>query len=278
MMFYESHQSHQNHLLDQQFRTNLIFPLHLHHSFEFFYVETGHVDLQVGNKVFPVRSGEAALILPNQPHSYNTPEYAISYTCIFACDYILDFYRFTRGQEAACPVFSFKNTSSIATLVAPNLNQYQIKAALYYIVGEFLAHCPLHESEGANYELLEKSILYVQEHFQESITLRTLAVELGFHYNYLSQFLNKHLNMHFSDFLNRYRIEYACERLKQTNLSMAEISSECGFETLRSFNQNFRKITGQTPSQYRSLFADQLSLTSTAIDTSYFDNSLLAPP
>lgn len=276
-MFYEAHQSHQKHLLNQQLRTNLIFPLHLHHSFEFFYVETGHVDLQIGNKVFPVCSGEAALIFPGQPHSYNTPEYAVSYTCIFACDYIPDFYHFIREQAAECPVFPFKNTSSIAMLATPNLNQFQIKAALYNIVGEFLVHCTLRKSEVSNYELLEKSILYVQEHFQESITLRKLAAELGCHYNYLSQFLNNHLNMHFTDFLNRYRIEYACERLKQTNLSIAEISAESGFETIRSFNQNFHKITRQTPSQYRILYRDQLSSSPTVIDTSYFDNTLLSP-
>ena len=55
--------------------------------------------------------------------------------------------------------------------------------------------------------------------------------------------------MTFSQYLNTVRLEKAIDLLNhnQEHLSMTEIASQCGFDTIRHFNRTFKDITGMTP-------------------------------
>ena len=69
----------------------------------------------------------------------------------------------------------------------------------------------------------------------------------------LSAFINREYGMGFREFLNRYRVSYFKENLKNpewTNLTLEAIGEECGFSSRSTFISNFKKITGQTPSEY----------------------------
>ena len=49
--------------------------------------------------------------------------------------------------------------------------------------------------------------------------------------------------MDFASFVNKYRIQFACELPKKLRR---------GFSTIRNFNRVFKNETGQTPKDYRS--------------------------
>ena len=59
--------------------------------------------------------------------------------------------------------------------------------------------------------------------------------------------------MHFSDYLNRFRIEY-CERIMNDTsagaFSFKELAFKCGFNNRNTFTTAFKKFTGKTPSEY----------------------------
>lgn len=82
-----------------------------------------------------------------------------------------------------------------------------------------------------------------------------ISKELNISVHDISQSINQNLNQGFSDFINSYRIEQCKRRLqsdeyaKYTMLAIAEI---CGFNSKSSFNRAFKKVTGQTPSEYLS--------------------------
>lgn len=70
----------------------------------------------------------------------------------------------------------------------------------------------------------------------------------------LSILINHHLNKHFFDFVNEYRIEKAKELLlsiDRKNHTILEILYEVGFNSKSSFNTAFKKQTQLTPTQYR---------------------------
>jgi transcriptional regulator GlxA family with amidase domain len=54
-----------------------------------------------------------------------------------------------------------------------------------------------------------------------------------------------------SNYLNRLRVEKAAAMLVTTNVSISEITSECGFEDQSWFSKIFKNITGLTPGKYR---------------------------
>ena len=67
----------------------------------------------------------------------------------------------------------------------------------------------------------------------------------------ISQVLNTHMNTGFYDYVNRYRIENACDIMARENKTVLDIALQVGFNSRSTFNLAFKKVTGTTPSQYR---------------------------
>jgi two-component system response regulator YesN len=57
----------------------------------------------------------------------------------------------------------------------------------------------------------------------------------------------------FNDYLNRVRINKACNLLKDTKLPISEIGSQVGYADHSYFCRVFKKITGRTPSEWKRL-------------------------
>lgn len=83
MYFYEQIRSIGNNYLYFQFDKDFSFPLHLHKSFEFIYVENGNMEIQVGDKTFLLQKNKAALIFPGQLHAYSTKEHSEIF-CVYS--------------------------------------------------------------------------------------------------------------------------------------------------------------------------------------------------
>ena len=89
-----------------------------------------------------------------------------------------------------------------------------------------------------------------QYHHQTPM-LTELARASGFNSHYISQAINQNLGINFLEFINRYRVDHARERLTAEGASILQVAMDAGFNSKSSFYSAFRKIVGQTPSQYR---------------------------
>lgn len=70
----------------------------------------------------------------------------------------------------------------------------------------------------------------------------------------VSYVVNNSMRLSFPDFLNNYRIAEAKSRLllpEYRHTKVASIAYDCGFHSISSFNQAFKKMTGTTPSQFQ---------------------------
>lgn len=93
-----------------------------------------------------------------------------------------------------------------------------------------------------------------------SLSMYELANQIKIPSRQLSMLINHHLNKHFFDFVNEYRINAATELLKnpeQKKLTVLEILYEVGFNSKSSFNTAFKKNTGFTPTDYRKSALNQ---------------------
>lgn len=107
----------------------------------------------------------------------------------------------------------------------------------------------------------EARIQKVQSHMEESnayldasLSLEALAAQMGLPAKELSLVINHNLGLHFFDFVNEYRINHAKEILSddaRKELTVLEILYEVGFNSKSSFNTEFKKRTGLTPTEYR---------------------------
>ena len=104
---------------------------------------------------------------------------------------------------------------------------------------------PLGEVE--NYVISEEYFL------ENTASLKGLASLLNVNPNYLSKTINSNTGMNFNDFINRYRIEEAKNRLvsgKYTHLTVAAIGSTVGFTSKSAFYTAFKKHAQESPTDY----------------------------
>ena len=84
------------------------------------------------------------------------------------------------------------------------------------------------------------------------LTLATLAEQVGVGVHHLSEALNQQGGKNFNQFINEYRVAEVCQQLEQNSQrKLIDLALDAGFSSKSSFNAIFKKLTGQTPSQYR---------------------------
>ena len=91
-----------------------------------------------------------------------------------------------------------------------------------------------------------------EPYLENDYTLAKLSERTKIPKHLLSPLFSSFFEMSFTDFLNSHRIRLAQQLLEeQPNLTVSAIAYDCGFNTLSSFNQAFKRFTNTTPSAYR---------------------------
>ena len=93
---------------------------------------------------------------------------------------------------------------------------------------------------------------YLNCNLRNKITLEEVSSYVKMSRTYFCMFFKSHFKEGFADYVNRKRIEKACQMLKGTNKDMDTIVSECGFKTIPYFTRVFTKVMGTTPGKYKA--------------------------
>jgi two-component system response regulator YesN len=102
---------------------------------------------------------------------------------------------------------------------------------------------------------LTKAIDYIMAHYAEELSLSTVAHSVYVSEYYLSHLFRKEMNITFSDYICRVRIEKAKEYLKNDrSAQIQEISDKTGYNDPNYFAKIFKKVTGVTPKEYQAFF------------------------
>lgn len=96
-------------------------------------------------------------------------------------------------------------------------------------------------------DLFENEKIYLNPNLKVS----DIAAAIGTNRTYISAYFNKETQCTFYDYVNRYRIEYACKLLENSNEKILQIAELSGFNSSQAFIRVFTKIKGISPSKYR---------------------------
>jgi YesN/AraC family two-component response regulator len=102
---------------------------------------------------------------------------------------------------------------------------------------------------------VKKFVLENEPYLDSSLTIQELAKQVNIPVRDLSVLINHHMNQHFFDFINEFRIQKAMQILKdqsKNKLTVLEILYEVGFNSKSSFNTAFKKHTHKTPTEFRN--------------------------
>lgn len=100
---------------------------------------------------------------------------------------------------------------------------------------------------------LESAMNSQRPYLDSELNLIKLAEILSVSTHHLSYVINTGFGKNFFQYVNEYRIEYAKKLLKDTGskFSILGIAYESGFNSKTAFNTTFKKLTGQTPSEFK---------------------------
>lgn len=99
---------------------------------------------------------------------------------------------------------------------------------------------------------MKNALQYMEEHYQEKISLSLVAEKTFVSQWHLSKLLNKQEGKNFSEILNQIRIAHARELLKNPVYRIADISEMVGFTDVAHFSRVFKKIQGISANEYRN--------------------------
>lgn len=98
---------------------------------------------------------------------------------------------------------------------------------------------------------IEAAVKYIHLHLHVPVTLEETAEAAGISASYLSRLFKKETGMLFVDYIQKERIEAACNMLTYSDYTAAQISEYLCFSTQSYFIKIFRKYTGTTPAKYK---------------------------
>ncbi len=141
-----------------------------------------------------------------------------------------------------------------STRIVP-AKQHEAIVKLLTIFGQhlsMLSNQVVVQQENAEPPVIRRAKEFILEHQAEDISLGQVARAVNTSTFYFCKMFKKITGINFTDYLSRVRIEKSKNLLLNPNLRVSEIAFEVGFQSLTHFNRVFKKILGQTPTEYRA--------------------------
>ena len=256
-------------------------PMHWHEEFEVSHIYEGSADFICGEMKFTSKKGDIIITQPNVTHSIypHKGKRQIYDTIVFHPDIL--------GQSSSdryvqnCVVPLIRGELHLPVHITTDHPQYErLSNSIRTIIDCAKKDTPFEDmllrsellhflwvlvtwsvsQSGANSSLVSSPskdndikmvLLYIQNHFQESISVSQLAQTIHVSQSYFMALFKKNVGLSAIEYLLHCRINYACRQLISTNRKISEIAYDSGFSNQSNFNRQFIRLIGCTPAEYR---------------------------
>jgi AraC-like DNA-binding protein/ligand-binding sensor protein len=108
------------------------------------------------------------------------------------------------------------------------------------------------EKQNAEPPLVQKAREYIANNKTESLSLAAVAQASGASIFHFCKVFKKSTGLKFTDYVARIRLEDARTQLLNPNRRISEIAYDVGFQSLTQFNRMFKRVFGQSPTEFRA--------------------------
>ncbi len=135
--------------------------------------------------------------------------------------------------------------------------EFLIQGYLYVIFGIIIEHnlytknINVLDKDKKRINQLKKVLEFIELEYSKSITLEDLAKKMDLNPKYFTKIFSEMTGKSPIQYLNSYRIKMACDMLLTTDLSITDISLNCGFNDLSYFIKTFKKEKNISPKKFR---------------------------
>jgi AraC-like DNA-binding protein len=255
------------------------FPLHFHEEFELNFIQNaGGAKRVVGDHVEEITNVELVLIGPNLQHGWfsNKCQNKIinEITIQFHRDLFdekflhrnqLNFIRTLLQRSSRGVLFSQETSMAIRPrlMQLPQKHGFDSVLELMSILHDLstsrnfrtLSDVSFNiETLSYNSRRIEKIMAFLNDNFNENVTLADAAKIAGMAEVSLSRFFKLRTGKTFIDTLNEVRLGHATRMLIDTTNSINEVAYKCGFNNMSNFNRIFKKKKESTPKEFRQTY------------------------
>lgn len=174
----------------------------------------------------------------------------------FKEDDIIEKIAFKDNECLNTPVV-LEDMDCLKTLIKNIIAEYNYKKEFYKELSSGLFKQILLEmlretiSEDKNTGIINTAIHYINNHCCEEIDNQKVAEVVGYHSYYLNRLVKETTGTTIKQLIIGCRLEAAKKYLKETNLSILEISERCGYKNFSNFSRDFKRRCGVSPNIYR---------------------------
>lgn len=247
---------------------NNTFATHLHKQIELLVVLEGNLTLTVDHTPLTLYEGMHAVIFPNQLHSLETVENSKILLCIFDVDFCHSYRKYFQNnlpapKQFSTQILSVHSKTAVDGLLLltdsfprgttiPSSIVALAEGYLTLLLADFFSQIELiPRTISEDLELEQKLLIYLETHYTEDLSLEILSKEFGVSRFTLSRLFADKLHTTFPYYVNSKRLEYACNLLLSTDLSVTQIALDSGFGSSRTFFREFQEAYHTTPREYR---------------------------
>jgi AraC-like DNA-binding protein/ligand-binding sensor protein len=108
------------------------------------------------------------------------------------------------------------------------------------------------EQQNAEPPLVRKAREYIKQHKMEPLSLAAVAQASGASIFHFCKVFKKTTGLKFTDYIARVRLEDAKTQLLNPSRRISEVAYDVGFQSLTQFNRMFKRIFGQSPTEFRA--------------------------
>lgn len=233
----------------------IYFEPHLHYEIEIIYLLNGKTSIVLNGNEYEFSKGDFAIVFPNMIHSYKEGENIIAGKFIFSPDIVPELKEIFNTGIFENPVI--KDAEFESKLASEILNSFDgssqavQKGYLLLLASKLIEHLQITQRKSGDLSALNRVFDYCQKNFCSNITQKDVAKALHLSDSYLSHLFSGKVGINFCAYINTLKINEACSLLSNSDKSITEVSEECGFGSLRSFNRVFLDYKKITPSKYR---------------------------
>ncbi|WP_206951790.1 AraC family transcriptional regulator [Trinickia acidisoli] len=250
---------------------------HFHPEYELHLIVATQGKYFVGDHIGTYGPGHLVLLGPNLPHNWisDVPEGGTIERRNLVMQFSQDFVRrcmdtFPECREAQSLfddarrgiAFDSATSAAVAPLFEALLTTHGIRrTSLFLLLLDRLCGAaertplasPACDQVHAASTRLSHALSYIGKNFASELRESDLAQLAGQSVSAFSRAFHRHTGMPFVQYVNRLRIESACQMLTADEASITEVCFQAGFNNVSNFNRQFRTVKGMSPSEFRTL-------------------------
>ncbi|OAB40261.1 AraC family transcriptional regulator [Paenibacillus antarcticus] len=230
------------------------------------YILEGSGRFVVGNQTYHLRKGEGFLICPGVVTYYEADKndpWAYGWVGFHGLQ--AEFYLTQAGLDAEHPTFRYDRDDELANYLTMMTNTTSLNTArdmqltgLLYLILSLLVDNTQNETQIDNKEnrkevYIRKVIDFIEMNYSSKFTIAQIAHFVGLDRSYLCSIFKEYIHISIQEYLIHYRMNKACELMRNRQLSIGDISRSVGYDDPLLFSKMFKKIKGSSPKSYRNL-------------------------